>query len=433
MKVVVAGSGLVGAATALALRRLGIECTLYDQINLAEAIKRANGGPVAVEFGDSGGSVLLNASALRVLKSLGVLDDVKANSLAAPLSTFFKIDGSAPIQFDNINYAKSSGETDPALQCPLQILRSKLHDILVRAAYAAGARTFVGKKLIEVVETETCVTAKFADGTTATGDLLIGADGIHSATRRKVFGESLKAEFTGVIGYIGVVNLAEHDIQLNENCAFYIDRDQRHMVWTFKVSDQVAAVQVSTFDDPDPEESQDEAYRPYTDLPKHSERLADMIDTWGVPPHVVQMMRKAYRISPASIYDLPDLETYNKGRVLLIGDAAHGMVPNIGLGLGTGLEDVGTLMELLNQLPNESDLPKVLELYSRLRVPHATRKAQRSRERAAEHYGKSVFGSGFSHFLVRIANFALNHNLVKPIEIFDCPVQVTRAIAEGCE
>ncbi|KAJ3077400.1 hypothetical protein HDU98_000050 [Podochytrium sp. JEL0797] len=419
MKVVIAGSGLVGAATALALRRLGIECALYDQVNLGDAIMRANGGPVAVEFGDSGGSVLLNASALRVLKFLDVLEDVKANSLAAPSAIFCKIDGSAPITGDMIYFAKRSGENDPALQCPLQILRSKLHDILVRAAYAAGARTFVGKKLVGVVESESIVTTKFADGTTATGDLLIGADS--------------QAEFTGVIGYIGVVNLAEHDIQLKENCAFYIDRDQRHMVWTFKVSDQVAAVQVSTFDDPDPEESQDEAYRPYTDLPKHSERLSDMIDTWGVPPHVVQMMHKAHRISPASIYDLPDLETYNKGRVLLIGDAAHGMVPNIGLGLGTGLEDVGTLMELLNQLPNESDLPRVLELYSRLRVPHATKKAQRSRERAAGHYGQSVFGSGLSHFLVRVANLAFHYNLVKPVEFFDCPAQAMRAIAEGSE
>ncbi|KAJ3059031.1 hypothetical protein HDU99_006540, partial [Rhizoclosmatium hyalinum] len=74
----------------------------------------------------------------------------------------------------------------------------------MQACQRAGIKTFVNKKLVDVKQESSSVTAFFADGTTATGDLLIGADGIHSATRRKVFGENLRAKFTGEMGHIGV-------------------------------------------------------------------------------------------------------------------------------------------------------------------------------------------------------------------------------------
>ncbi|KAJ3077382.1 hypothetical protein HDU98_000032 [Podochytrium sp. JEL0797] len=429
MKVVIIGAGLVGAATALGLRQQGHECTLYDQINLAEAIKKANGGNIeAIDFGETGGSVSLGASAQRVLKQLGVLAEVLKSAERSPLIQWFKMDGSSAVSLEAAKVAAFCGAEDPEVQCTVQIMRSKLHDILVKAAYKAGVHTFVGKKLVSVSQTETDVTAKFADGTSAAGDLLIGADGIHSATRRKVLGDELKAQYTGVIGYIGIVNLAEHDIHMDTNCAFFIDREKRQLICTFKVADQTAAINVFVINESDPGESRDDAYRPYADLPKHAERLADLIQGWGAPDNLVMMMRKAHRIIPTSIYDLPDLTRYHDGRVLLIGDAAHGMVPNAGLGCGTGLEDVVTLVELVTQLPDPVDLPRVLTLYSAIRVPHATGKAQKSRELAESSYKVSVLGAGFSHFVLRVGIFAFNHNLMKYAEFFDVKAEVAKAI-----
>ncbi|KAJ3077373.1 hypothetical protein HDU98_000023 [Podochytrium sp. JEL0797] len=430
MKVVIAGSGLVGAATALALSQQGHECVMYDQVDFAGAIQKANGGVLeAINFGESGGAVMLNSNALRVLKSLGVLDAVLSNSLRSPFVRWYKIDGSSRIEFDAKAVYTQCGETDSTLQCPVQIMRSKLHDILVRAAFKAGARTFVGKKLVSVVEMESNVTATFADGTSATGDLLIGADGIHSATRRQLFGQDLMAKFTGSVGYIGVVNLAEHNIKLDEFCSFFIDREKKRIVCVYKASEQAAAIQVGHFGDPDPEASKDSAYRPYTNLAKHSQRLADMIEEWGVPANLVMMVRKSHRISPLSIYDLPDLEMYHKGRVALIGDAAHGMVPNAGLGLGTGLEDVGTLLELFKQLPDAS-LAKVLALYSEIRVPRATQASKRSRFTATQYYNVSALGVGFSHFVQRVGVYAFNRNWIPFVKITDCLVEVADAIAK---
>ncbi|KAJ3077418.1 hypothetical protein HDU98_000068 [Podochytrium sp. JEL0797] len=344
MKVVIAGAGLVGAATAIALRQAGHECTLYDRVHLAQT---ANGANEAVEFGEVG-----------------------------------------------------------------------------------GVQTIVGKKLIGVVETKSCVTAKFADGTAVSGNLLIGADGVHSATRRTVFGADLKAEFTGIIGYIGVVNLKQHNIRLVDRCAFHVDRTKKHMVCVFKVSDEAATIQAVSYSDPDPEDSQDDAYRPYNDLPNHSARLADFLESWGAPAIHVEMMRKAHLITAVTMYDLPDLATYHKGRVLLIGDAAHGMLPNAGLGLSTGLEDVGILMELLKQLPSAYDLSKLLELFSRLRVPRGTEASQFSRIFTTQFYAKSRFGAGFSHFIFRACVFAVKHNLIKRPEVINYSEQVSKAIVQ---
>ncbi|KAJ3354855.1 hypothetical protein HDU83_004528 [Entophlyctis luteolus] len=417
MKVIIVGSGLVGAATAIALTRAGHECTLYDQADLKEAAaKSAPGRPVFLDFGESGGSVMLRSNSLRMIRSLGLLDEVLENSSPNYVTHFQKIDGSAAIVHQTFEEAARI-ETEKDLAAPRQIMRSKLHSIFVIAAQKAGVKMFVNRKVIKVEQTANSVSVRFQNGGGATADLLVGSDGIHSAVRRQIFGEDSLAKFTGQVGYIAVVNLLETGIKLDQTCAFFIDRMKKRLVCTFKVSEKFAAVQVMTYTDPDPEE--DANYRPYSDLPKHSTRLADLIARWGVPENVVEMMRKAFRISPASLYDLPDLASYHKGRVVLVGDSAHGMLPNAGLGLGAGLEDVGVLDELLRLFPDTENVNNVLAMYSRLRVPMGTMYSNNSRQMADVFYMSSLGSSG-SHFLLRMFVWALNKNLYQPVkEVYD--------------
>ncbi|KAI8614461.1 hypothetical protein BC830DRAFT_1169429 [Chytriomyces sp. MP71] len=412
MHAVIVGSGLVGAATAVALAQVGVSSALYDQVDLVEAALKSKGSPVAVDFGDSGGAVMLQASALRVMSSLGLLDQVMEGGFPSPKSTWLKMDGSAPIEFDIGAQAERSGETDRSLLAPIQIMRSKLHSILMQACHRAGVKTYMGKKLVRVTESSSGVTAHFADGASATGDILIGADGVHSATRGLVFGKQLKAQFTGKIGYIAVVKTTENNIQLKETVGFYIDRNHQRVVNVFKTTADTASIAVYTIDQPEPEAANADYYRPATDLPGESNRLADLIHSWGVPKHLEQMVRKAYRITPAAIYDLPNLPTFVQGNVLLIGDSAHGMLPNGGLGLGTGLEDVGVLRELFRRLPKETNVPRVFELYNKIRVPRAHANQEKSRELAAQYYSKPALGGNFGHWLLRMIMFAMSRNWI---------------------
>ncbi|KAJ3278614.1 hypothetical protein HDU79_001428, partial [Rhizoclosmatium sp. JEL0117] len=185
--VIIVGSGLVGAATALAFHQVGIKCTLYDQVNPVEAVMDGR----AIEFGASGGCVSIQAGGLRVLKTLGLLDECIEKGQPHPYLSFSKINGSSQIVADARTSNKKAGETDPKLQTPLQILRSTLHNILMRACHRVGIKTLINKKLLDIKQNSDSVTVTFVDGTEATADLLIGADGIHSATRRKVFGDNL--------------------------------------------------------------------------------------------------------------------------------------------------------------------------------------------------------------------------------------------------
>ncbi|ORY38237.1 FAD/NAD(P)-binding domain-containing protein [Rhizoclosmatium globosum] len=402
--VVIIGSGLVGAATALALHQVGIKSSLYDQIDPIEAVSQGQ----AIEFGESGGAVMIQAGGLRVLRTLGLLDECIAAGILTPYVSWHKIDGSAPIVHDARISNRTSGEMDPQLQTPLQILRSDLHRILIQSCHRAGIKTFVSKKLVDVTQDDVSATATFTDGSTATGDLIIGADGIHSVTRRKVFGENLRAKFTGSTGHIGVVKTTENGITLKpeEGTAFYVDRDKKLFMATFKVSDDTAAVSVSTFNDP---ENEDQSYRPVSDLPKHASLLADMLHTWNAPPHIEKMMRYAFRLSSTSIYDLPDMSSYHKGRVILIGDAAHGMVPSAGIGLLTGLEDVGTLLALFRHFPQEENWNKALELYSKIRVERGTAAANRSRFIKGQTYATTpIFGGSVNHFIQRMVVAGFN-------------------------
>ncbi|KAJ3294471.1 hypothetical protein HDU79_010877 [Rhizoclosmatium sp. JEL0117] len=428
MPVIIIGSGLVGAATALALHKVGIQCSLYDQVVFSQS--RAEGKPV--EFEESGGSVVIQAGGLRVLRSLGLLEECFANGTASSYASWYKIDGSNPIVLDFRISNQKAGETDESLLAPLQILRSKLHSILMQACHRAGIKTFTGKKLVQVTQSETSVSANFADGTSASGELLIGADGIHSATRRKVFGEDLVAKFTGSMGHIGVVRTTETGIVLKdtEECAFYVNRDKKHGVAVFKVSDVMAAVQVNTYGDVE-EEDKTASYRPYSDLPKHAGRLADLLHEWGAPAHVEKMMRNSFRVSSTSIYDLPDMETYRKGRVILIGDAAHGMVPNAGIGLLTGLVDVGTLLVLFQQFPGQEDRNQVLDMYSTIRVARATEASRQARDMRAKSVATSVFGGGFNHFLLRIAITAVNAGFYTLYNVIDCEADIMKLIEES--
>ncbi|MER5426089.1 FAD-dependent oxidoreductase, partial [Streptosporangium roseum] len=155
----VIGGGIAGPVTALALRKAGIEATVY------EAYETTADGV--------GGQLTIAPNGLAALDVVGAGDAVRAVGL--PMNRTIMTDGKG----------KRMGEFPGLTGLPPSraLWRPDLYRALHDHALAQGVPTEYGKRLVGVEESPTRITARFADGTTATGDVLIGADGIRSTVR----------------------------------------------------------------------------------------------------------------------------------------------------------------------------------------------------------------------------------------------------------
>ncbi|KAJ3029173.1 UNVERIFIED_CONTAM: hypothetical protein HDU68_012856 [Siphonaria sp. JEL0065] len=372
---IVIGAGPVGLTTAYGLKKQGFDVTVYDRVDLGETIKKAQleGHTPVIQFGETqGGAISLYNNGLLALENLGLYETV----VAAPhcdVKEFLllKIDGTDPVpHYNNKN------------QISKQFLRGDIHGPIMKACNKAKIRVFVSKKLVSVEESQDFVTVHFDDGTSQFADIVLGADGIHSVTRRSLFPEAPKAKFWS-IGYIGVFErgaefptvLGEKiKLELNNDMGVYNDQVTGNMVFCANTSAKYGTwfILEMTSDQKAPVDLKDE-WKPYTDLPKESNKLAIVVEQWGVPKHIVDVVRHSTRITPITIYDLPNLPTFHKGRVLLVGDAAHGTNPCSGQGLCSGLEDAATLSDLFGKYPSnketgEVDYKTVFQRYDKIRL-----------------------------------------------------------------
>ncbi|KAJ3229206.1 hypothetical protein HDU81_005539 [Chytriomyces hyalinus] len=423
MQFVIVGAGLVGASLAVALAQDGHDCVLYDRFDMVDAAVQAEGGDVTVSFGDVGGHVMIQTNGLRILKRMGILQQVLEAGLISPTVCTSKMDGTKPLRVNMF----VEGEDDD-IKNPVQILRTLLHSILMKACEGVGARCYTGKKLISFTQNPDSVECRFEDGFVVHGDFLIGADGVHSATRKLLFGQDKVAQFTGVVGYLGCVDLKVNNLNVDHPTTFHVDRLTKCEVVMFRVSEDKLAWRVTEYAEPDKEAT--DSWRAYSNLPKESERLANMVEKWGLPPMYVECIRKSYRITPVTIYDLPDIPKFCDGRVLLIGDAAHGMRPNFGQGLSLGLEDVGTLRELFKMFPEPTDYKKVFDLYEKTRIPRTHNIAGRSRGMAATVYADSPMGAHLSHFKTRLFYLSMNLGLIPHPNAFNYEHVLAAAVKE---
>ena len=178
----VIGGGIAGPVTAAALHKAGIQATVHEAYpELGEGI---------------GGGLALAPNGMAALDLIGAADAVRA--MSTPVSgTRMAIDGKL-----NPLPALSGVE-------PLQIVgRADLHRVLRDRAAEAGVRFEYGKRLTGATETADGVRADFADGTTATADVLIGADGVRSTVRTLIDPAAPGADYTGLLSFQGYLDAA---------------------------------------------------------------------------------------------------------------------------------------------------------------------------------------------------------------------------------
>ena len=350
-RVAIIGGGIGGLTAANTLSRAGIEVAVYE---------------AAAELREIGAGVALHANAMRVLRAIGVEDAVR------------KVAGRSQWQVTR-NWktgrviSKSSRQQQAAAFGLLgaTVHRADLLDVLADAL-PAGIVT-LGKRCTDVLPDGDTAVARFADGGEIEADVIVGADGIHSPVRASLFGPDAP-RFTGKICYRSVIPTeAVRGIRPDTDLAQWFGPHGTIVLYPLRGEELINVV--CHYDDDTyrheswvTECSREEVLQRYAGWHEPLLRLFAAGDTW-------------YKWA---LYDRDPIPRWTRGRVTLLGDAAHPRLPYLGQGACQALEDSAVLATALTA--EADDPPTGLARYERTRRPRASRVVLTSRERGLSNH-----------------------------------------------
>jgi 2-polyprenyl-6-methoxyphenol hydroxylase-like FAD-dependent oxidoreductase len=313
--VLVIGSGLAGAGTAIHLASRGVAVDLVE---------------IKPDVAALGSGITLQGNALRELRSLGVWDQVHAAGYAFDVTGFRAPDPAGTVLFE-VPDAKTGGPDLPAV---MGMPRPDLARILADRAAEVGVKVRFGTTFTELTQDDAGVDVTFSDGSTGRYDVVVGADGVRSYTRRAL-GINLETKSVGMgiwraFGprpasvtrtdlYYGGPSFIAGYCPTGENSlyAYIVEKAQDRSA--LSPEEQLATMKQLS-----------QAYHgPWDEI---RETLTDP-------------SRVNYTWFETHVLDAP----WNRGRVVLIGDAAHTCPPTIAQGGAMALEDAVVLAELLTE------------------------------------------------------------------------------------
>ncbi|RPD65123.1 FAD/NAD-P-binding domain-containing protein [Lentinus tigrinus ALCF2SS1-6] len=365
-QVAVIGGGVCGLACAIALQNAGIAVEIFE---------------AAVSFGEVGAGIGLGPNAIRALEAMGLLNAVLGKLPPGSLSSkgflFYSGVGNHELVYD---YPPAPEDASISMH------RAVFLDALV--GLVDPRHTHFNKRCTSISELPASpgrLVVHFQDGSTHETDVVLGADGIKSVVRDFVVRASGAAvgganekhvAFSNTAAYRGLIpaallKAAGFKTQLTDRPACFIGPDKHVIVVPIKNGELINVAAFSARYDV-PIGSQDPpAGTPWVDEISR-EDLQKEFEGWGsdIATLLRFMPEKTIRWSVHVVY--PPLESYARGRVALLGDAAHAMLPHLGAGAGQGIEDAFLLTRLLSH-PQASvgNVQAILQVYSDIRRPRS--------------------------------------------------------------
>ncbi|HEY8985842.1 MAG TPA: FAD-dependent oxidoreductase [Streptomyces sp.] len=309
--VLVIGGGAAGNAVAVLLRRAGMA------VDLIEA---------RADWNVLGSGITLQGNALRVLRELGVWEEIRDSGYAFDEVGMATPDGHVfHVQRD----IRTGGEDLPST---IGMRRPRLQEILCEAVRAAGATVRLGTTADELIQDGTGVTARFSDGTEGRYDLVVAADGVHSRTRAAI-GISEKPEPTGMAIWRAAVprpaSVERTNLAFGGPCyiAGYCPTGE-NTIYAYLV-----------------EANRD---RSCVDPGSYADEMRRLAAPYGgVWPEIAASITDPAAVNYTWFERLLVEGPWHRGRVVLIGDAAHVCPPTLAQGAAMSLEDASVLAELL--------------------------------------------------------------------------------------
>lgn len=343
-KALIIGAGIAGPVTALFLKRIGYEAAVYEAWSYATGI---------------GGGLQIAPNGMHVLAELGIADEIIRGGEISQSFEFYSRKGK---RLAAIHQNMQARFGQPAVN----MRRAMLNEMLVDKAWSSAAEVHFDKRLARIEDrADRPILAHFTDGTSAEGDLLIGADGVHSAVRQHVIPGGPRPFDTGLLSFGGFTPRA---ILENAGIGPHIEAtfgqsgffghgycspnpDDGAMWWSTQPSDGRDAA----------------AFRAMSagELKLHLQRFHA---GWHDP--IPDVIDAADNIMVTDTLDVATLPTWSRGRVVLIGDAAHATSPHAGQGASMALEDA---MRLACLLQTNEEFGVTFEKFERERRPRAER------------------------------------------------------------
>jgi 2-polyprenyl-6-methoxyphenol hydroxylase-like FAD-dependent oxidoreductase len=311
-KVLVVGGGIAGLTLAVALRRRGIGVDIVE---------------LQPQWNVLGVGISLTGPTLRALKSIGLIDQCVAVAFGFDRIVFADAGGR---QFGSLNMPRLCGPDYPAT---VAIARSALHDVLIQNAEQLGASITLGATVSSLNQQPDAVEVELSDGKRQSYDFVVGCDGIRSAVRNLAFSDVPDASFTGLA--VWRAPMPRHkDVDCMQmfygpNTKAGVNPNSREEMFLFLV----------------------QPIRDGQRLPPDqmhlilAEQLRDF--SGDVMLHAREWVNDPRKVDyrPMNSFLLPP--PWHRGRVAVIGDAAHTTTPHLATGAGIAVEDAVVLAELL--------------------------------------------------------------------------------------
>lgn len=333
-RVLIIGAGIGGLLLARALERKRIDYEIFER---------------APELRPLGAGLIVQANGMRALAEVGLDEPVARHGQELTSASLSSPRGEL-LNLTSFDFVKAE------LGMPtIGIQRARLHKLLVEALEAR--RVQPGKELVRYEERSGEIDAYFADGSSAQGSVLVGADGLHSSVRRQLLGDT-GLRYSGYTSWRGI---ASGDGFLPSGRVAEIwGRGARFGMlgvgggetYWFAVVNAAAG--------------------------QHEEELRHVFDvfrSWTEPVAAVLDATPADRILRTDIHDRLPVASWSRGHVVLLGDAAHPMTPNLGQGACMAIEDAVVLADCLARAESES---AAFADYERRRVPRANRMVEQA-------------------------------------------------------
>ncbi len=334
MKTAIIGGGIGGLTTAIALKQAGIDYEIFE---------------AAPELKPVGAGIVMAANAMQVFQRLGTEKKImkaglEINSAFVVDQSFQKISGFAVKE----KIASRYGIGSYAIQ------RGRLQQVLMNEIDVNKIQ--LNKRLSSLVQHPNKVEIKFDDGTSTEADIVIGADGIKSAVRKNIFGE-VPLRYSGQTCWRGMAKFSLPSDKKNNSYEMW--GNQKGLRFGFVPTAENEVYYFTTyFTKPNGKDEPSQVKK----------NLLDIFSVFGAIPTQLIEATPEESIIRSDINDFVPIKQWWKGRVALIGDAAHATTPNLGQGGCQAVEDAFVLAKCLKENPSPE---KAFEQYQSIRYQKA--------------------------------------------------------------